>query len=697
MAKPLSFLGSIFAPKTPRGRVRRATVFVLALFIITGSIADGRYWNAAADWVNAKTGASVPHFWSVPYRLGLDLQGGTHLVYVADVANVDEAERAEAISGVRDVIERRVNAFGVSEPLVQTNRSGEDWRVIVDLAGISDISEAIRLIGETPLLEFKEFGEVEPQRELTAEEKADMAAHNVAALTKANDVLAKATDGEDLAALAAEFSDDVTTKGNGGDMGFVGPTAIDPVLYAAVDGKEAGTVLPSIVTTEAGHHIVKIEERRDGAQEVEASHILVCWTGATGCTATRTKEEALAAAKDIIAMATAENFADLAKERSEDGGSGPLGGTLGWFGRGMMVAPFEDAVFALAKGAISAEPAESAFGYHVILKHDERTVQEYRLRHVLASVKTAFDYLPPVDPWKATELSGKHLKRSTLQFEPNTNAPQVGLEFNEEGRDLFRDITSRNIGKPVAIYLDGEAISVPTVNETIHDGSAVITGNFTIQEGKLLVRRLNAGALPVPIRLESQQSVGATLGKESLDLSLSAGMLGFFAVAAFMLLYYRLAGLIAVLALVLYSTINLALYKVIPVTLTLSGIAGFILSVGMAVDANVLIFERMKEEILRGRTLGSSVDEGFRRAWLSIRDSNFTTLISCVILFYTSTSLIKGFALTLGLGVIVSMFSAITVSRTLLRLAVGWSWLSSPTLYLSGLHRMPKDATESKS
>jgi preprotein translocase subunit SecD len=206
------------------------------------------------------------------------------------------------------------------------------------------------------------------------------------------------------------------------------------------------------------------------------------------------------------------------------------------------------------------------------------------------------------------------------------------------------------------------------------------------------VRRLNAGALPVPIELESQQSVGASLGQESLDASLRAGLIGFLIVALFMLLYYRLPGLIAIFALCLYAAMNLALYKLIPVTLSLSGIAGFILSVGMAVDANVLIFERMKEELLRGRPLQSAIDEGFKRAWNSIRDSNFTTLISCAILFYTSSSLIKGFAFNLALGVLVSMFSAITVSRTLLRLVAGWGFVRNPWLYMSALHGTPKSA-----
>jgi protein-export membrane protein SecD len=692
-------LWSLFAPRTPRGRVRQAVFFVLVLFVLAGSLSHPEYWNKAAEWTNAKleqarlpSGVRVPRFWDVPYRLGLDLQGGTHLVYVADIKDVPEGDQADAMSGVRDVIERRVNAFGVSEPLVQTNRSAEQWRVIVDLAGIKDVSEAIRLIGETPILEFKEEN-TEPPRELTADEQKAMDAHNADALKRAKAALAKArAKGADFEALAKELSEDAATKEQGGDLGFLKENDRYAVVLDKVLSRKPkpGAVFSEVITDADGHHIVQFVEEREAGSEVNASHILICWQGSERCDKTRTKEEAKALIDSLKAEVKASDFGSKAKENSDDAGSKESGGDLGWFGRGAMVAPFEEAAYALKKGEIS-DIIESQFGYHLIHKLGERPVIEYRLRHILFDTKSAVDYLPPPEPWKNTQLSGKHLKRSTLQFHPQTNEPQVALEFNDEGKELFAQITARNIGKPVAIYLDGQPISIPTVQEEIREGSAVISGSFTIQEAKTLVRRLNAGALPVPITLESQQSVGASLGRESLDASLRAGILGFLIVALFMVLYYRLPGVIAVLALLLYAALNLSLYKLIPVTLSLSGIAGFILSVGMAVDANILIFERTKEELLRGRTLGSAMDEGFKRAWTSIRDSNFTTLLSCVILFYTSSSLIKGFALTLAIGVLVSMFSAITVSRTLLRLVGGWPGLRHPILYLTGLHvKVPK-------
>lgn len=381
-------------------------------------------------------------------RLGLDLLGGTHLIYEADLASVPQSERLSALAGTRDVVERRVNAFGVSEPVVQTTQQEGHYRIIVELAGVTDVNEAIRQIGETPLLEFKEL--------------------------------------------------------------------------------------------------------------------------------------------------------------SSD-----------------------------SKAALSQTTATST-------------------------------QISPT--WANTGLSGKHLKRSQVTFEPQTNRPEVSLQFNGEGQSLFADITKRNIGTQVGIFLDGQLLSAPVVQTEITGGQAVITGNFTLEEAKILVRRLNAGALPVPIKLVSQQTVGAALGELSLNRSLEAGFIGLILVAAFMILYYRLPGFLAVLALGVYATVSLMLFEMIPVTLTLAGVAGFVLSIGMAVDANVLIFERLKEELRLGQTIRGAVESGFKRAWPSIRDSNVSSLMTCAILYWFGSSIIRGFALTLGLGILVSMFSAITVTRTFLRL-----------------------------
>lgn len=424
----------------------RNSYFVIGTILIS-LLLFGFVWPSAAN--KALDYSHIPFdLPDTPFRLGLDLLGGTHLVYQADLSKVED--KAQAMQGVRDVVERRVNLFGVSEPVVQV--IGED-RLIVELAGIKDVNQAINLIGETPFLEFKE-------------EKPDARA------------------------------------------------------------------------------IIEAQQKGERLNE---------------------------------------------------------------------------------------------------------------------------------DPFQPTGLNGRHLKRAQVVFDPQTYQPQVSLELNEEGTKLFAEITRRNFGKFVAIYLDGSIISAPVVQAEITDGKAVITGSNP-QEAKLLATRLNSGALPVPIRLISQQTIGASLGAESISASLKAGVWGLLLVGLFMILFYRLPGVVSVLALGVYSLIVLSIYKFIPVTLTLAGIAGFILSLGMAVDANVLIFARMREELKEGKSLNQSVQEGFRRAWLSIRDSHVTTLLSALVLYSFTTSIVKGFALTLGIGAIVSLLTATVVTRRFLLVFVGnWS------------------------
>jgi preprotein translocase subunit SecD len=298
-----------------------------------------------------------------------------------------------------------------------------------------------------------------------------------------------------------------------------------------------------------------------------------------------------------------------------------------------------------------------------------------KVSHILIKTQSITDIIGDQSDWTNTELTGKDLTRAVVVFNPNDGTPQVSLEFNDQGAKQFAAITTRNIGKEVAIYLDGYAISSPTVNETIPNGKAVISGRFDITEAKLLAQRLNAGALPVPINLVNQQIVGATLGAQSVQDSLRAGLIGFALVAIFMLIFYRLPGLLAVLALLVYATVSLAIFKFISVTLTLSGLAGFIMSLGVAVDANILIFARLREELVKGKPLGLAIEEGFKRAWPSIRDSNASTLITCFILIQFTTSVVKGFAITLGLGVLISMFTAIFVTRTFLKM-LPENWLS---------------------
>jgi preprotein translocase subunit SecD len=272
-----------------------------------------------------------------------------------------------------------------------------------------------------------------------------------------------------------------------------------------------------------------------------------------------------------------------------------------------------------------------------------------------------------------TVLTGAELTNVGV-LKDNLGTIKVSIEFNDVGSEIFTDYTSHHVGEPLGIVFDKSLISAPVINSAISQGKAVIEGNFTPESAKNLAVQLRYGSLPVPLKIIESKTVGPTLGQDSLDRSTQAGLIGLLTVMVFMVLYYRLPGLVADLALLVYATITFALFKLIPVTLTLPGIAGFVLSIGVAVDANILIFERMKEELRNGHQLYRAIDLGFSRAWPSIRDSNLSTLITCAILYWFGNafgaSIVKGFSLTLALGVMVSLFTAITVTRTFLHLVL---------------------------
>ncbi len=277
--------------------------------------------------------------------------------------------------------------------------------------------------------------------------------------------------------------------------------------------------------------------------------------------------------------------------------------------------------------------------------------------------------------FKPTKLTGADLKSATVTFQTEDRLPAVSLEFKEEGRQKFAALTKDNIGKPLAVLLDGYPITMPTIKSEISDGNAIISGNFTVDEAKALAVQLNAGALPVPVNILSQKNIPATLGTESIQKSLTAGGIGLLMVVLFMILNYGKQGIIASVGLVLYGLFTLVLYKLIPVVLSLPGIAGFLLSVGMAVDSNILVFERYKEEIRAGRSWQVALELAFGRAWDSIKDANTATIITGLILFnplnwpFLNTSgSVRGFALTLILGIFISLFTGIVVTRNLLRL-----------------------------
>ena len=428
------------------------TRITAALIILLGvGLSFFVYKSEMAKWAvpagKAPSGFLATH----PFKLGLDLSGGTHLVYKADLSQISASDLKTSMDALQSVIEKRVNAFGVSEPIVQVQNGGfsnaGEERLIVDLPGVTDVSEAIKTIGKTPTLDFR---------------------------------------------------------------------TENPNPQAATVGA-------------------------DGTVKLDVNSQFI-----------------------------------------------------------------------------------------------------------------------------ATGLTGRYLDKAILEFNQTTNEPVVSLQFNTEGSLLFEKITKENIGKRVAIFLDGSPISIPTVNETISGGKAQISGNFTPAEAKALVQDLNSGVLPVPISLISTQTIGPSLGTQATAAGVKAALIGFLAIALFLIIWYRLPGLISVIALLMYITIMLSIFKLLPVTLTAAGIAGFIISIGIAVDANVLIFERIKEELRSGASISDGIHHGFKRAWLSVRDSNISSMITAVILFWFGTSLIKGFALVFLLGVIISMISAISITRIFL-------------------------------
>ncbi len=513
-------------------------------------------------------------------NLGLDLQGGIHLEYKADTGKIDSAKIDDAMQAVQDVIERRVNAFGVAEPVIYTTKSGSERRLVVELPGVKDINQAKELIKETPFLEFKEEGAPDASKQIPQEVLDKL---NVQAKQKAQDVLQKALAGEDFTQLAKDNSQDPGSKDNGGEYDFVKKGSFVPEYETVIFDKNLkdGEIFPELVETQFGWHIIKrIEVRGEGeSQEFKSAHILI------------------------------------AKQTNPE----------------------------------------------------------------------------PQQNWVETGLSGKNLTNSTTDFQnQGLTEPVVSIQFDAEGTKLFADLTKKNMGKQIAIFLDGQIISAPTVQAEITDGKAIISGNFTIDSAKALAKRLNEGALPVPINLVSQQSVEASLGQISLEKSLKAGMVGFIIVVIFMLIYYRFLGVVASLALLIYAGLMISIFKLSvfspwQITLTLPGIAGFVLSIGMAVDANILIFERTKEEIRRGRNIAGALDEGFKRAWTSIRDGNASSIITAAILIEMGTGFVKGFAVTLVIGVLLSMFTAVNITRTLLKVLVG-EWIEDK-LYLIGVKK----------
>jgi protein-export membrane protein SecD len=557
--------------------IRQKARFHFALVVLLGVVAGFVSYPAAMRFAPPVQRALE----KLNVNLGLDLQGGIHLEYAADLSQVPDEKKAEALESAEALIERRVNAFGVGEPLVQLAKSGGEDRIIVELPGIKDVEQAKKMLKETPFLEFKK-------------------------------------------------------------------ESANPELDRMFDNANA-------------------ESKKRAEDTLER-------------------------------VKNGGNFEELAKELSQDPGSKDKGGDLDFATRGMFVPEFDGVIFRddLKAGEIYPQLVETQFGWHIIKKVEERGEgddKEVRAGHILFQKQSAAMY--PDLQWASTGLTGKNLKDAYVDYQDQgLSNPQVALRFDDEGSRMFADLTRENIGKRIAILIDGQIVSAPTVQTEITNGQAVITGDFTQKEAKMLVSRLNEGALPVPIALVGQQSISASLGEESLRQSLYAGLVGVVAVMAFMVLYYRFLGLVASVSLLMYTALLVSVFKLssltpFPITMTLAGIAGFILSIGMAVDANVLIFERTWEELGHGKSLPKALGEGFRRAWTSIRDGNSSTLLTCLILVALGTGFVKGFAIILALGVLFSLFTAIVLVRIMLTFLMG-DWMERHLWLIIPKGKLPK-------
>ena len=359
-----------------RSKLRWGIAGIFVMLAAAASYDAPQYVNRVIGLVNNKVALGLPSLPDTKFSLGLDLQGGAQLLYRADTAAIAGNEKAAAVDGVRDVIERRVDGLGVGEPSIQTTKVGDEYRVIVELPGVTDINQAIKMIGETPILEFREEN-TEPPRAITEAEKKELEKDNAAAKKRADDIREEIKKGKDFDAAATEYSENEQSKANKGYAGYLGKDTPYQGLYDWAAGAKAVDIAAQPIETPDGYYIPRRGGERDGSAEVKASHILICYLGATGCTdAIYTKAEAKAKAAEIFQKASAANFADLAKENSTDLSNKDKGGDLGYFGRDRMVKPFEDAVFGAKTGQIVG-PVETEFGFHVIYKIDERTSKQY--------------------------------------------------------------------------------------------------------------------------------------------------------------------------------------------------------------------------------------------------------------------------------------------------------------------------------
>lgn len=769
----------------------------------------------------------LPQFLVSPrIHLGLDLAGGTQLDFRISEDEIDKQisaleeeiarlESAEAspdrlgllrmqlfaaqeqkrnlIEAIRTVLERRINALGVSEATITPSYIGNERHLLVECPGVIDTAQCIKTVGKTIQLEFKE--------EFT--EQTDEFRKGIEARVAA--VQERLRRGETLTVIGEDLGDElgIAYRDRIGFFRDTLPKGLEPLWKASPDSpirplegsvktmrtKEDGTLeeqdVPGIFLTEVVYprtqtgrtineaplafntlqkedgnvrhsdhanalldgklpseiestlramtpgnlrvvsspdgsaRILFLRSFTPGREVMDASHILVSYKGASAADTSviRTKEEARTKATKLRSeLLNGANFAALARKES-DGPSAKEGGSLGTFGRGEMVPAFEEAVFALTEGSVSPL-VETQFGYHIIrMDRAPRSIADSANFNELAvsgpdaltraniilsrmqrgDIKTMDDFLVirslffsllPTG-WKDTKLDGKHFRAASVTTDSITNIPVVQIMFDDEGGRIFHELTKRNVGKRIAIFVGGELVSAPTVQSEIPSGTAIITGSRSFEEARTLAQDLNTGAIPAPIHLSGQRTVEATLGSQALAQTVKAAFIGLILLMLYIAITYRLPGITANIALLSYAIFFIALLK-LPlfffsknyIVMTTAGMAGTILSIGMAVDGNILIFERMKEELRKGKLLKTAIEVGFDRAWPSIRDANLSTLLTSAILFFIGTSIVRGFAITLSLGIITSMFILIIVSRLLLRKIAQTKLAEYPRLFM---------------
>lgn len=651
--------------------------------------------------------------------LGLDLAGGTELDYRVDLSDIEkrnndedpandvnETELEDLLNRVQDAIEKRVNPAGIGEIVVKRSQFDEEEHILVQMPPGTDIAKAKADAERDNKLEF--FAE-DPA--LEAQAKIDIATH-LASLTNANwdEKVTELQTSEDITVQAFEdrFESDLHDS------------SLKETLLAAQPGTIIQQVLDTSTETETTFDpetgavgvkfwgepvfgIIRVNSIQNAEKEQEvkakatARHILISYQGAQNAAEDvpyATKEEAQAKAQELLEQIKAngtDNFAELAQEWS-NGPSSTKGGDLGEFEPGTMVTAFNDAVFERTEPGLVQELVETPFGFHIIdvnavTQASKTTVTEKQLDYDLIG-------WPKQDlRWEPTELGGNQLEKADVGYD-ELNKALVNLYFSDEGAKMFGDLTQKVANRKcdgslcrLGIKVGGNFITTPTVSQQINSRNAQITGNFTYDSARDLAYGLNLGAIDAPVELSGQITIQAELGAEQLAKSIKAGMIGLGLTILFMIVMYRWAGFVAGIALSLYAGIFITLLKVWPaslggpIVLTLAGAAGMALSLGLAVDGNILIFERVKEELKKGRDIFQAVDLGFSRAWTAIKDSNLTTLITCIILYNLGSAMIKGFAITLIVGTLLSMFTAVFVSRNLLRFFLLFKPFQKTALY----------------